>query len=214
MQERQCSPITGEPCSGPRPSGPWLQDDRARRVAASGTRCVDKKAHPANHCKWRVVRPRVDARGGAPTGRVRREAIEAICELNHELLRPATKRWWRPCVQLPGATAGIAHRSERIPGVLDRAHEALGKRHPKSRSRGRRGVPAEARARSARQSGVPRLHACGQRQGARRQDHGPLGRGGGAAGAGTGSRQDGGHRPTLLAQPGRPPGGALLRRRR
>jgi len=147
-------------------------------------------------------------------GRVRREAIEAICELNHELLRPATKRWWRPCAQLPGATAGIALRSERIPGVLDRAHEALGKRHPKSRSRGRRGVPAEARARSARQSGVPRLHACGQRQGARRQDHGPLGRGGGAAGAGTGSRQDGGHRPTLLAQPGRPPGGALLRRRR
>src|SRR6476660_7078666 len=59
-------------------------------------------------------------------------------------------------------------------------YEALGKRHPKSRSRGRLGTPAEvvlrllilkhhpqlelwrARARGTRQSGVPRLHPRGR----------------------------------------------------
>ena len=60
-------------------------------------------------------------------------------------------------------------------------YEALGKRHPKSKSRGRQGTPAEvvlrllilkhpqlelwrARTRGARQSGLPRLHPGGRRQ--------------------------------------------------
>ena len=72
-------------------------------------------------------------------------------------------------------------------------YEALAKRHPNSRSRGRKATPAEmvlrllilkhvrswsyggSRTRSARQSGVPRLHPGRRGEDAGRQDDGPLG---------------------------------------
>ncbi len=69
--------------------------------------------------------------------------------------------------------------------MVTAVYEALGKRHPKSRSRGRLGTPAEVVLRllilkhirnwsygvssaSTRQSGVPRLHPRGRREDARR----------------------------------------------
>src|SRR5205807_4468235 len=77
--------------------------------------------------------------------------------------------------------------------IVAAVYEALAKRHPKSRSRGRLGAPAEmvlrllilkhirnwsygVLEREVRgQSGVPRFYARGRREDAGRQDHGPLG---------------------------------------
>ena len=77
--------------------------------------------------------------------------------------------------------------------IVAAVYEALGRRHPKSRSRGRLGAPADVvlrllvlkhvrnfklrgpRARSARQPGLSRLHSRRRRQDARRQDDRPPG---------------------------------------
>jgi hypothetical protein len=87
--------------------------------------------------------------------------------------------------------------------IVAAIYEALAKRHPQSRSRGRLGTPAEVVLRllvlkhmrqlelrrtgtgSESQSGVSRLHPGGRHQDARRQDHGPLGRRSGAGGGQT-----------------------------
>ena len=76
--------------------------------------------------------------------------------------------------------------------IVAAIYQALGKRHPKSRSRGRRGTPAEVvlrllilkhvrnwsyevlERRIERQFGLPRLHPRGRRHDAGRQDNGPL----------------------------------------
>jgi IS5 family transposase len=81
--------------------------------------------------------------------------------------------------------------------ILATVYEALAKRHPKSRSRGRPVAPAEMVLRLLvlkhirncsyqvlerevpRQFGLPRLHQDGRREDAGCQDHGPLGLGGG-----------------------------------
>src|SRR5215467_10533945 len=92
--------------------------------------------------------------------------------------------------------------------IITAVYEALAQRHPESRSRGRKGMAAEIvlrllvlkymrnwsyevlERRSARQSRVSRLHMCGRRQGPRRQDHGSVGDGSGAASARADTRQD------------------------
>ena len=81
----------------------------------------------------------------------------------------------------------------RTKAIVAAVYEALAKRHPKSRSRGRRGMPAdvvlrllvlkhirnwsyEVLEREVRANLVlPGLHARGRREGAGRQDDGPLG---------------------------------------
>src|ERR1700692_3861638 len=107
--------------------------------------------------------------------------------------------------------------------IVAAVYEALVRRHPKSRSRGRLGAPAEmvlrllilkhvrnwsygvlergvrdnlvyrdfARVRGCGHFVVSVLHARRRREGSRRQDHGPLGLGGGAAGGQTDSRKGG-----------------------
>ena len=88
-------------------------------------------------------------------------------------------------------------------------YEALAKRHPKSRSRGRLGAPAEVvlrllilkhvrnwsyevLEREVRANLVYRdFTRVGGAKSARRQDHGPLGLGGGAGGGQTDSRKNG-----------------------
>ena len=85
--------------------------------------------------------------------------------------------------------------------IVAAVYEALAKRHPKSRSRGRLGTPAEvalrllvlkhirnlsyaALEREVRANLVyRRLYSSGQREDAGRQDHGAMGRGGRATGA-------------------------------
>jgi IS5 family transposase len=85
--------------------------------------------------------------------------------------------------------------------IVTTVYDALAKRHPKSRSRGRLGTPAEvvlrllvlkhirnlsyaALEREVRdQPRVPRLHPSGQREDARCQDYGAMGVGDRAAGA-------------------------------
>jgi hypothetical protein len=66
--------------------------------------------------------------------------------------------------------------------LVTAVYEALARRSPQSRTRGRRGTPAEVVLRSPGESGIPRLHPRGSSQGAGCQDHGPLGIGIGAAG--------------------------------
>ena len=164
-----------------------------------------------------------------------KEAIEAICELNHDLLRPEGARGagsgGRSVIEMRRAQLsfgdgliaeevsdlreGWMEHADRVLAdeqIVAAVYEALARRHPKSRSRGRLGAPAEvvlrllilkhvrnwsyhgAGARSARQSGVSRLHARGRRQDAGRQDHGALGLGCGAGGDQAGSRPDGANR--------------------
>jgi hypothetical protein len=85
--------------------------------------------------------------------------------------------------------------------IVAAVYEALAKRHPNSRSRGRPAGAAPARsqaypklelsgprARSPPQFGLPRLHRGGRREDAGCQDHGALGLGGGAGRDRTGSR--------------------------
>ena len=94
-----------------------------------------------------------------------KEAIEAICELNHDLLRPeraASKARRKQMIemrrrQLSFGDGLIAEEvSDLREGWMEHAdavladeaivaavYEALAKRHPKSRWRGRRGTPAE-----------------------------------------------------------------------
>src|SRR5215471_10475662 len=89
--------------------------------------------------------------------------------------------------------------------IVAAVYEALAKRHPKSRSRGRPAAPAEMVLRLLvlkhvrnwsyqvlerevpPQFGLPRLHQGGRREDAGCQDHGTLGLGGGAGSDRTGS---------------------------
>ena len=97
--------------------------------------------------------------------------------------------------------------------IVAAVYEALAKRHPKSRSRGRLGAPAEmvlrllilkhirnwsygVLEREVRANLVYRdFTRVGGAQDAGRQDHGPLGLGGRAGGDRTDSRKDGENRP-------------------
>src|SRR5438045_6737866 len=89
--------------------------------------------------------------------------------------------------------------------IVAAVYEALARRHPKSRSRGRPAAPAEmvlrllvlkhvrnwsyqVLEREVPQFGLPRLHQGGRREDAGCQDHGSLGLGGWAASNRTGSR--------------------------
>ena len=95
--------------------------------------------------------------------------------------------------------------------IVAAVYEALARRHPHSRSRGRRGAPAEVvlrllvlkhmrnwsygvLEREVRANRIPRFHPGGRCQDARRQDHGPMGSGRGAGGGQTDPRQDGANR--------------------
>src|ERR1700722_17729580 len=86
-----------------------------------------------------------------------KEAIETVCELNHELLGPDRAASKRRRTQL-GSGAGLTaeevsdlredwmkHADAVLADgdIVAAVYEALARRHAKSRSRGRRGAPAE-----------------------------------------------------------------------
>ena len=164
-----------------------------------------------------------------------KDALEAICELNHHLLRPdaphpkprRTSVIEMRRAQLSFGDGLIAEEvgdlredwmkhADRVLAdeqIVAAVYEALAKRHPKSRSRGRLGTPAEmvlrllilkhvrnwsygVLEREVRANLVYRdFTRVGGGEDARRQDHGPLGLGLGARGDQADPREDGEDRP-------------------
>src|SRR5271169_4928990 len=92
-----------------------------------------------------------------------KQAIEAICELNHDLLRPedagrrrsGKRERWRAqrsfgdgliAAEVADLCEAWMRQADRVlddPQIIAAVYEALAKRCPKSRSRGRPGTPAE-----------------------------------------------------------------------
>ncbi len=163
-------PVTGEILRGS------LLERIIRNHARGCAKCASGEGHPLSvlTVSYPGGRTRQFSLRGEMVPVVRRwlanyqelkQAIEVICELNHELLRPdesAAERGQSAMIEMRRAQLSfgdglIAGEVKDLPeswmnhadrllddeNIVATVYEALGRRHPKSRRRGRRGAPAE-----------------------------------------------------------------------